>query len=190
MSDTTTRRTRGVQRGPRSVQVVESVRAAVLAELARAGFAGLTIDGVARAAGVNRTTIYRRWPSKGALLAAVVEPMLDSLDDPDTGSLRADLLALLLMFRDNADLPEGRALTEAVRAGPGELRELVETMTARALAPFRRVLDRAVARGELSAGADLEMIAYLAFYGVVMWGPIHDAPPTDEDCARILGVLL
>ncbi|GAA2642600.1 TetR/AcrR family transcriptional regulator [Paractinoplanes durhamensis] len=185
------RQTRGVQRGPRSVQVVQSVRAAVLAELDRAGYAGLTIDGVAKAAGVNRTTIYRRWPSKGELLAAVVEPMLERLDaEPDTGSLHPDMLALLLLLRDNADLPEGRALAEAVRVGSAELRDLVDTLTDRSLAPFRRALDRAAERGELPADADRPMIAFLAFYGVIMWGQIHDLPPTDEDCARMLRVLL
>jgi AcrR family transcriptional regulator len=51
--------------------VVEKVRQATMAELARVGFPGLTIEGVAKAANVNRTTIYRRWPSKGALLLAV-----------------------------------------------------------------------------------------------------------------------
>ncbi|MFI5889831.1 helix-turn-helix domain-containing protein [Actinoplanes sp. NPDC051513] len=50
------------------------MRAATLAEVVRAGFARLTIDGVAKAAGVNRTTIYRRWPTKAALLVDMVEP--------------------------------------------------------------------------------------------------------------------
>jgi hypothetical protein len=53
--DSSTRRTQGVQRGPRSQRVVEKVRAATMAELARVGFAGLTIEGVAKAANVNRS---------------------------------------------------------------------------------------------------------------------------------------
>src|SRR5258708_21651730 len=72
--DSSTRRTRGVQRGARSQQVVEKVRAATMAELARVGFGGLTIEGVAKAANVNRTTIYRRWPPQSALLLAVLVP--------------------------------------------------------------------------------------------------------------------
>jgi len=68
--------------------VVEKVREATMAELARVGFAGLTIEGVAKAANVNRTTIYRRWPSKSALLLAVLEPGLERFDhDPDTPDL-------------------------------------------------------------------------------------------------------
>jgi AcrR family transcriptional regulator len=180
--DETTRRTRGLQRGPRSVQVVESVRAATLAEMARAGYAGMTVDGVAKAAGVNRTTIYRRWPSKAALLAAVVEPLLETYEsDPATGSVRGDLLALLLMVRDNAARPEGRAMIEAVRSGAGELGDLLTTVTVRALAPFRLAL----------AGLpDADVVAHLAFYGVVMWDQTHDGPPTDDDCAHLADILL
>jgi len=186
-----TRRTRGVQRGPRSAAVVESVRAATLAETTRMGFANLTIDAVAKAANVNRTTIYRRWPSKAALLAAVVEPLLERYnEDPDTGSLSGDLLALLCTIRDNAGSPEGRALTAAVRAGASELGGLVDAVTARALAPFRRVLARATGRGEIPGTTDLEMIAYLAYYGVVMWEQAHGALPADDDCARMVGLLL
>src|ERR1700731_5059526 len=97
--DRSTRRTTGVQRGPRSQRVVEKVRKAPMAELARVGFAGLTIEGVAKAANVNRTTIYRRWPSKGALLLAVLEPGLERFDQYlDTVSATGDLLAFRLMM--------------------------------------------------------------------------------------------
>ncbi|MBM2614094.1 TetR/AcrR family transcriptional regulator [Actinoplanes sp. LDG1-06] len=179
MSGTTARRTRGLQTGPRSTQVIENVRAATLAELARAGFGGLTIEGVARAAGVNRTTIYRRWPTKAALLAAVVEPLLEQYDhDPRTGSVRGDVLAIMLMIRDNAARPEGRALVEAVRAGgTGELGDLLAVVTSRAMAPFRR------------AGVS-DLIAHLAFAGVVMWDQTHDGPPGDSDCAGMLDALM
>src|ERR1700716_1232750 len=110
LMDSSTRRTRGVQRGARSHQVVEKVREATMAELARVGFLGLTIEGVAKAADVNRTTIYRRWPSKGALLLAVLEPGLERFDhDPDTGSLAGDLLPLMLMIGETAARPEAQA---------------------------------------------------------------------------------
>lgn len=187
----TTRRTHGRQHGPRSVQVVQSVRAATLAELARAGFAGLTIDGVARAANVNRTTIYRRWPTKAALLAAVIEPHLLSYDeDPDTGSLGGDLLALLITVRDNSVLPEGRAFAGAIKSSADELQELVGTVTDRALAPFHRALNRAAAHGEVAPSADLDVIAHLAFFGVAFWEQAHGTLPTDDDCRRMVRILL
>jgi AcrR family transcriptional regulator len=108
--DGSTRRTRGLQRGPRSQQVVEKVREATMTELARVGFPGLTIEGVAEAANVNRTTIYRRWPSKDALLLAVLEPRLQRFDqDPATGSLDGDLLALMLIIGETPALSEWQA---------------------------------------------------------------------------------
>ena len=114
--DSSTRRTQGVQHGPRSQQVVEKVREATMAELARVGFGGLTIEGVAKAANVNRTTIYRRWPSKAALLLAVLEPGLERFDhDPDTGSLGGDLLALMLLIGETAALPPGQHIDSSVR---------------------------------------------------------------------------
>jgi AcrR family transcriptional regulator len=187
----TTRRTQGLQRGPRSVQIVESVRAATLAELARGGFADLTIDGVARAAKVNRTTIYRRWPTKADLLAAVVEPLLLRYDqDPDTGSLSGDLEALLTKVRDNSVLPEGQAFAEAIKSSSAELQELADTAMERALAPFHRVLNRAAARGEVTRNGDLGIIAHLAFFGVAFWEQAHGTPPTDDDCRRMVRVLL
>jgi AcrR family transcriptional regulator len=189
--DSSTRRTRGVQRGPRSHQVVEKVREATMAELARVGFAGLTIDGVAKAANVNRTTIYRRWPSKGALLVAVLEPGLERFDhNPDTGSLGGDLLALMLMVAESAALPEGQAVHRAAGSTSDELKELVDTVNARALGAFRRAFDRARARGEVQPTDDTEMIAHLAFFGVVLWNETRQRPPTEQECRRILHIVL
>jgi len=189
--DSSIRRTRGVQRGPRSHQVVEKVREATMAELARVGFPGLTIDGVAKAANVNRTTIYRRWPSKGALLLAVLEPGLERFDhNPDTGSLGGDLLALMLMIAESAALPEGQAVHRAVGSTSDELKELVDTVNDRALDAFRRAFDRARARGEVEPTDDTEVIAHLAFFGVVLWNETRQRPPTEEECRRILRVVL
>jgi AcrR family transcriptional regulator len=187
--DRSTRRTTGVQRGPRSQQVVEKVREATMAELERVGFPRLTIEGVAKVADVNRTTIYRRWPSKGALLLAVLEPGLKRFDhDPDTGSLFGDLLALMLMIAETT--PEGRAVRRAVGSASDELKELVDAVNDRALGAFRRAFDRARARGEVEATDDTEMMTHLAFFGVVFWGETRERAPTEEECRRILRIVL
>jgi AcrR family transcriptional regulator len=189
--DGSTRRTTGVQRGPRSQQVVEKVREATIAELARVGFPGLTIEGVAKAANVNRTTIYRRWPSKSALLLAVLEPGLERFDqDPDTGSLGGDLLALMLIMAERMALPEGQAVHRAVGSTSDELKELVDTVNGRGLGAFRRAFDHARARGEVGPKDDAEMIVHLAFFGVVIWRETRQRPPTEEECRRILRVVL
>jgi AcrR family transcriptional regulator len=189
--DSSTRRTRGVQRGPRSHQVVEKVREATMAELARVGFPGLTIEGVAKAANVNRTTIYRRWPSKGALLLAVIQPLLERFDhDPDSGSLGGDLLALMRMIGENMALPEHQAAHRAVGSVVDELKELVEAANDRGLGAFHRAFDRARARAEVRSTDDTEMITHLAFYGVALWAETRERAPTDEECRRILTVVL
>jgi len=167
------------------------VRAATMAELARVGFPGLTIEGVAKAANVNRTTIYRRWPSKSALLLAVLEPGLERFDhDPDTGSVGGDLLALMLMIGETAALPEGQAVHRAVGSTSDELKELVDTVNDRALGAFRRAFDRARARGEVRPTDDPEMITHLAFFGAVLWAETRERTPTVEECRRILRVVL
>jgi AcrR family transcriptional regulator len=189
--ESSTRRTQGVQHGPRSQQVVEKVREATMAELARVGFGGLTIEGVAKAANVNRTTIYRRWPSKSALLLAVLEPGLARFDhDPDTGSLGGDLLALMLMMGETAALPPGQAVHRAVGSTSEELKELVEAVNERALGAFRRAFDRASARGELAPTDDTEMIAHLAFFGAVLWQETRERTPSEDECRRILRIVL
>jgi AcrR family transcriptional regulator len=171
--------------------VVEKVREATTAELARVGFAGLTIEGVAKTANVNRTTIYRRWPSKGALLLSVLEPGLERFDhDPDTGSLGGDLLALMLLMVETAALPPGQAVHRAVGSTSNELKELVDTVNERGLGAFRRAFDRARARREVGPKDDTEMITHLAFFGVVLWGETHERTPTEEECRRILRIVL
>jgi AcrR family transcriptional regulator len=171
--------------------VVEKVREATMAELARVGFPGLTIEGVAKAANVNRTTIYRRWPSKAALLLAVLEPGLERFDhDPDTGSLDGDLLALMLLIGETAALPPGQAVHRAVGSTSDELKELVDAVNDRALSAFRRAFDHARARGEVGPEDDTEMIAHLAFFGAVLWAETRERVATEQECRRILRIVL
>src|SRR5262245_52319793 len=71
---TKTRRTSGVL-GGRSERVVQQVLVATIAELAESGYRAFRMDVVSAVAGVNKTTIYRRWPAKKPLVAAAVERM-------------------------------------------------------------------------------------------------------------------
>src|SRR5690349_24182713 len=73
-------------------RILDAARQALLS----AGYAGLAIDQVAQRAGVAKTTLYRRWPTKDHLAIAVYADMLDR-DVPvtDTGDVRADLVTYL-----------------------------------------------------------------------------------------------
>ncbi len=78
---------------------VERSKAKVLAEtyrqLAQSGIGGVSIDEVSRISGISKTTIYRHWPSRSALLIDACSRLGSAPDVPDTGSLRGDLRALL-----------------------------------------------------------------------------------------------
>lgn len=100
--------------------MVRDVLDAVLAELAEHGPAGLNIDRVARLASVNRTTIYRRWPTRDALIAAALARTTAVFEDiPDAGSLRADLHAFAVRVIETMDAPAGRAVLRTAMSADG-----------------------------------------------------------------------
>ncbi|MET9439762.1 TetR/AcrR family transcriptional regulator [Streptomyces sp. NPDC006610] len=75
--------------------VTEAIRAAVFEELAAVGYARMSIEGIARRAGVGKTAVYRRWRSKLHLVLDVVSALaVQGLPAPDTGSLEGDLRLL------------------------------------------------------------------------------------------------
>ncbi|RPF33927.1 TetR family transcriptional regulator [Streptomyces sp. TLI_185] len=75
--------------------VTEAIRAAVFEELAAVGYARMSIEGIARRAGVGKTAVYRRWRSKLHLVLDVVSAIaVLGLPTPDTGSLEGDLRLL------------------------------------------------------------------------------------------------
>nr|WP_203586789.1 TetR/AcrR family transcriptional regulator [Actinospica acidiphila] len=75
--------------------VTEAIRTAVFEELAAVGYARMSIEGIARRAGVGKTAVYRRWRSKLHVVLDVVSALaVQGLPAPDTGSLEGDLRLL------------------------------------------------------------------------------------------------
>ncbi|HEX5659884.1 MAG TPA: TetR/AcrR family transcriptional regulator [Polyangiales bacterium] len=144
---------------------MEAILTAVAEELGRVGYANLRIEDVATRSGVNKTTIYRRWPQKSELVVAAVERLAPKPEVYDTGSLRGDLTAMLSDLRSRImDTPAGRGIArmmQAERAHPevaGVLRRMRATHVAARRAPF----ERAIARGEIPAASNVEMISEIA----------------------------
>lgn len=75
--------------------MVDAVFAATRAELGRVGYTALRVEDVASISGVNKTTVYRRWPTKAELVGEAIEAGADHPPVPDTGDLRADLVRML-----------------------------------------------------------------------------------------------
>ncbi|WP_051943001.1 TetR/AcrR family transcriptional regulator [Streptacidiphilus rugosus] len=133
-------------------QVRAAVHQAVVELLADPDGAEPTIPAIAQRAGVNHTSIYRRWGSREALLADVVTTRLER-DSPlnDTGSLRGDLTAWVRAGVDSIRTSEGRMLIRAVAlsmpAGADAQAERTEHFQRR-VRSIESIRERAAARGE------------------------------------------
>ncbi|MDL4816190.1 TetR/AcrR family transcriptional regulator [Actinomadura opuntiae] len=151
--------------------------------LARDDGAPVTIDTLAAAAGVGKQTIYRWWPSKGAvLLEAMAERAGADIPVPDTGTLRGDLEAFLTATFRGA----GRRLTASVlRNAMAEAqrdphaREHMRTFAESRRRVLSGLLERARDRGEIAAGADLALMVDQV-YGVLWYRVLVGHEPLGE----------
>lgn len=136
---------------------VERSRAAVLAEtyrlLTEGGISGVSVDEIARRSGVAKTTIYRQWPSRSALLLDACSQLRAAAGVPDTGTLAGDLTALLRGLADalaSAGWPTVLpSIIDAAERDP-ETAKIHEALHGGMMSPFYAVVARGLARGELS----------------------------------------
>lgn len=157
--------------GGRSARVRAAAIAATLAELAESGYAALSVESVARRAGVHKTTLYRRWGTREEL---VLEAMLDRAGErisvPDTGSLREDLLELGRTAAANAATPEVAAMARAVAAQAPHDNKLAAANRRfwdERLALDAAIVERAIERGEVVGGTEPRQVIES------LLGPIH-----------------
>jgi AcrR family transcriptional regulator len=138
---------------------------AALAELARSGYAGLRMDRVASQAAVNKTTIYRRWPSRRALVTALVDRMRTPLRDsplPDTGQLERDLVEAFARRFTFGRQVEGRAWARLVEERhSAEVEAIIGEAVDERRGEWRAMVTRAIARGELPPGTPAPLLLEL-----------------------------
>ena len=148
-------RARPAGRGPK---VRAAVRAATLAELSESGYAALTVDNVARRAGVHKTTIYRRWKDREGLVAdAMTDLAATKVIFPDSGDIDIDLRRLARSLVEFLNSPTGQAMAAATLSDAGRIPEIAEAKHRFFEDRFRRaqpVVSGAIARGELPADTD------------------------------------
>ena len=152
---------------PRSEDSHEAILDAVVDLLDREGYGAVTIEGVARQAGVGKQTIYRWWKSKAELvLEAYANHAASKLPMPDKGNLRADLEWFFCgAFKRLTDIsgPTMRGLMADAVYDPEFLEILREVLIAKRRVVLEKVLERGLARGELKSDADLDVMIDLLF---------------------------
>ena len=135
----------------RGAALEEAILLAAADELAESGYPGLTMDRVAKRAGTNKNAIYRRWPDRLALGIAAYRKLARTIQPPDTGDLRDDVLELLRRANRHWSSPLGAVLRELLTAAGSAQRlvaQLPEQSTDAMTAMWLTILGRAVARGE------------------------------------------
>ncbi len=182
---------KGLRRG---LPVVEGILAATLEELALAGYRALRVEDVARRAGVNKTTVYRRWPEKRDLVHAALHTMAQSkfAATEDLGSLREDLISKGKSFAEFATSSHGRSLIRMmfIEGTDSELRDIIKTVReSHANAPHDVVM-RAIERGELSSLSEARLLLE-SFVGAIHHRIflIGDAV-SEQDIAALVDLLL
>ena len=175
---------RGVRTGGRSARVREAVLAAAFTELIDSGYAALTIEAVASRAGVNKTTIYRRWPTLDDLLVdALMEWSHDALPAMDTGSVETDLLALGGQLADVLNAGVGRqvvalVLTAGLRSA--QLRETTRRYFDHQALRAIPIVNQAIDRGELPADTDANALL-TTFRAPLFYRLVTTGDPIDEE---------
>ncbi|HEY2510610.1 MAG TPA: TetR/AcrR family transcriptional regulator [Polyangiaceae bacterium] len=146
--------------GGRAARVRAAVLAATRAELLAKGFDGFAVGEVARAAGVQKTSIYRRYKTREALiLEAIVETADEGIPFPDSGTLAGDLTLLLERISAFLSSPMGQAFAAvALRRGDEELARAQSAFWESRDVRWNELLDRAAARGELPPKTDRRLL--------------------------------
>jgi AcrR family transcriptional regulator len=153
--------------------VTDAIQSALVEELAAVGYGRLSIEAVARRAGVGKTAVYRRWDSKLAMVLEVVAAVASpGLALPDMGSLVADLEALLRFA--------GRALRHPLASqiipdllAEAARNEQIATTLHETLAGYEHAIgvllvERAVTRGELAGDVPADLAVDLVI-GPLYW---------------------
>ena len=187
----TSRRGRG---RPRSEEAHQAILSASIALTREVGYDAVSIEGIAARAGVGKTTVYRRWPSKELLIVDAITGIVRTVALPDTGALEDDVLALMrvlmVMYADPATGPLLSGLVAAMaRSEPVAI--AVRAGFVKAWRDVMKlVLERAVERGELRDDLDpevaLDLLAGPLFYRYLLIGRAIDLRFTRAVVATVL----
>ena len=172
---------------PRSTRARQAILATALRLVKQEGFSALTIEGIAREAGVGKPTIYRWWPSKGAIVFdALQQHAQQALPTPPDGPLAEQLeVWLKTLFKtlngDTGEIVRG-LMAEAQRDPVFAAFFRTEFILVRRQ-PLLTILHEGIKRGELPTDTDSEVMGDL-IYGAMWYRLLAQHAPLDEKCAH------
>jgi AcrR family transcriptional regulator len=179
---------------PRSEESRASVLRATSQLLHEVGLRAMTTEEIASRSGASKATIYKWWPNKYAVaIDAFLSEMMAESSDPDTGSAREDLAAVLRGLMHFYTGPSGRVFAQLVgeaQADPLIQQELRTHLVGSRRELFREIWDRGVARGELRGDVDPEAAIDLVIGPALYRLMIGHAPLTDAAAHALVDVAI
>jgi AcrR family transcriptional regulator len=184
-----------VKRAPAGAAVLRgditiAIRHAVMNELADVGYGRLSIEAVARRAGVGKTAIYRRWSNKLEMVLEIVSDVAGrSVPLPDTGSFAGDLQLLMMIVSRALQHRIASQIIPDLMAEASRNPQIAETLQ-KALRTHQqavgdKLIGQAVARGELPEGTDPEVAVDLIL-GPLYWRLAVARTPLGDDYLETL----
>lgn len=176
---------------PRNRDHDRKIMEAVFAELATRPYSKLSVDDVARRAGVAKTTLYRRHPTKLELIRAAVEEYfatrLFALTDRDIGEVILDVLQQQVHEFGHTDAGRAMANLASEAIGDPELHDLLDWSDKRN--ELRRAIERGIERGEVRPDIDIDVVVDVLI-AVFPYRLIVLQEPFPDDLARKLTALI
>ncbi|WP_197376751.1 TetR/AcrR family transcriptional regulator [Mycolicibacterium baixiangningiae] len=177
----------------RSEQSRRAILDAAISMIGELGYDNISIEAIARQAGVSKQTIYRWWPSKGAvILEAATESLGTVVAIPDTGDIVADirsqLTGILELITTTGFGPAYRCLIAAGQSDPDLLRALFDQIIEPNIEDFGARAALAQQRGEMRVDADWQTLRDL-LYGVVEYRLFHSMSLEPEYIDGILEIV-
>jgi len=176
-------------RTPRHTLVDERIHAATLAILRGRGPLAVSVEAVAAASGVAKTTIYRRFDNREALLEAVITTAGIPVEIPADLSAQATLRWVLRHSRDTIEDVVGRGTVAAVLANEDpQFTQLLLGMIRTTTRPFRENLRARALAGEITSSIDIELVISVLL-GAVVAELIRGRPTDDAWVESVLGLV-
>jgi AcrR family transcriptional regulator len=178
--------------GRRNERSRRAILDASISLIGECGYDNVSIEAIARRAGVGKQTIYRWWPSKGAV---VLEAATQSLDPvvafPDTGDIVADLrvqlTGILEVITTTGFGSAYRGLIAAGQSDPGLLGALFDQIIEPNINGFGARITVAQERGEVRADADVQTLRDV-LYGVIEYRLLHAMPVEPRHIDAVLEI--